>query len=54
MGSTNIIDPIKFAISINWRKNWWKNEDQKRIFMLTDGWVDSDREGLIKVSKGTN
>ena len=49
MGTTNIYDPIKYAINIDWKKN-----GHKRIFMLTDGVVDDNRDELIEITKGTN
>ena len=43
LGRTNILDPIKFAIDMEWKRN-----GHKRIFMLTDGAVDNDRDELIE------
>ena len=54
MGSTNIMDPVKEAISISEGDGKFTKYGQKRIFLLTDGFIDGKVEDLLEITRGTN
>ena len=53
MGTTNIMDPVREAINIS-DGYQWKKDGHKRIFLLTDGFIDGRKEDLIEITRGTN
>ena len=46
LGTTNILDPITEAINMS-EGGKWTNKGQKRVFMLTDGFVGRQKEALL-------
>ena len=47
------MDPVKEAINISDGVQW-KKDGHKRIFLLTDGFIDGRKEDLLEITRGTN